>query len=74
MPRVNSRDNAPRIKAGSRVRLPTAGRASLLLEVLEDRGNVGWQGNHILHVRRISEYPEERVDFDIRADEVTLAD
>ena len=42
--------------------------------MLEDRGNVGWQGSHILHVRRISEYPEERVDFEVFADSVTLAD
>jgi len=62
------------IKVGSRVRLHSAGGGSLLLEVLEDRGNVGWQGRHILHVRRISEYPEERVDFEVRADDVTLAD
>jgi hypothetical protein len=62
------------IRVGSRVRLPTAGKASLLLEVLADRGNIGWQGSHILHVRRISEYPEERVDFEVFADSVTLAD
>lgn len=62
------------IRVGSRVRLPSAGGGSLLLEVLEDRGNVGWQGNHILHVRRISEYAEERVNFEVRADDVILAD
>lgn len=72
--RANSRNDVLRIKFGSRVRLPSAGGGSLLLEVLEDRGNVGWQGRHILHVRRISEYPEERVDFDVRADEVILVD
>jgi hypothetical protein len=73
-PRANSRNDVPRIKVGSRVRLPSAGGGSLLLEVLEDRGNVGWQGIHVLHVRRVSEYPEERVDFEVFADHVILAD
>jgi hypothetical protein len=72
--RANSRNDVPQFRVGSRVRLPSAGGGSLLLEVLEDRGNVGWQGSHILRVRRISEYPEERVDFEVVADSVTLAD
>jgi hypothetical protein len=66
--------NGTQFKPGSRVRLPTAGKSSLLLEVIEDRGNIGWQGSHILHVRRISEYPEERDDFEVFADRVILAD
>lgn len=63
-----------RFRVGSRVRLPSAGGGSLLLEVIEDRGNIGWQGSHILHVRRISDYPEERDDFEVFADHVILAD
>lgn len=69
-----SRGNGSEIRVGSRVRYPMPGGSSFLLEVIEDRGNVGWRGRHILRVRRISEYPEEREDFEVRAEDVTLED
>ena len=74
MTRKKLTPHTSQIRVGTRVRLPSAGGGSLLLEVLEDRGNIGWQGTHILHVRRISEYPEERVDFEVFADHVIPAD
>ena len=72
--RKASKADAPRFEVGSRVRVPMAGDSSFLVEVLEDLGNVGWQGSHILHVRRVSEYPEEREDFDVRAADVIPVD
>ncbi len=56
-----SRVNGCGIRVGSRVRYSMPGGSSFLLEVIEDRGNVGWRGRYILRVRRISDYPE--LDF-----------
>ena len=67
------RAKQPAFRVGQRVALQFPGGA-MPGEVVEDRGNVGWQGRHILRVRRVSEYEEERDTFEIPAEAVTPLD
>ena len=67
------RAKQPAFRVGQRVSLRFPG-GPMLAEIVEDRGNVGWRGEHIVSVRRVSEYEEERDTFEFPAEAVTPLD
>ena len=64
-----SPDNA--ITVGSYVSFEINGNV-FHAEVVEDRGNVGYQGRRVLRIRTCKEYEEARETFEIPAERVTV--
>ena len=60
-----------RIRIGEMVTVPFPG-GPMLAEVIEDRGNVGSRGRHIVRVRFVSEYEEERTAFEMPVENLTF--
>ena len=60
-----------RIRTGELVTVPFPNRP-VLAEVVEDRGNVGWRGRHIVRVRFVSQREDEGSAFEMPVDELTF--
>jgi len=67
---VSSSQPAPRpIAVGDRVRF-MYGDQTTVAEVVEDRGNIGYRGRHLIRIRVVQSDPSD--EFEIAADEVQL--
>ena len=42
--------------------------------VVEDRGNIGVRGRRLVRIRTLDELEDARIDFEVPAEELTLAD
>jgi len=60
-----------KIRVGDRVRI-TLGLSTTLLEVVEDRGNLGVGGRQIVRVRELGPYSDPDSTYEVRADDVTI--
>jgi hypothetical protein len=68
----SSRTNGRRFKPGDRVVITTASR-KFPAEVTEDRGPLDVGGRRIYRIRTFSRYPEEVDEFEVPAEQVSLA-
>lgn len=55
---------------GQRIMIPSVGKP-VPAEIIEDRGFIGHQGRQLLRVRTINQYPEDRREREVPAEEVT---
>lgn len=59
------------IRVGSLVVYKTP-HGDIAAEVIEDRGNVGWKGQHLYRIRSCDEYEDARITLEVPAHELTL--
>ncbi|HET7233014.1 MAG TPA: hypothetical protein VFJ16_23595 [Longimicrobium sp.] len=61
------------IRVGSRVLYQTP-VVSYEAEVIEDRGNVGWNGRHLYRIRSFDDYEDARITVEVPATALTVVE